>query len=40
MNQVAAFPGQERRELFTLTAQKRGIGSIAIIGYGGRKVAG
>ena len=31
MNQVAALPEKDRNELFTLTAQKRGIGSIAII---------
>ena len=31
MNHVAALSEQERKELFTLTAQKRGISSIAII---------
>ncbi len=31
MNGVATLPEKERNELFTLTAQQRGIGSIAII---------
>jgi hypothetical protein len=31
MNGVATLSGQERKELFTLTAQKRGMGTIAII---------
>jgi hypothetical protein len=31
MNGVATWPEQKRNELFTLSAQKRGMGSIAII---------
>jgi hypothetical protein len=31
MNHVATLPGKERNELFTLTAQRMGLGSVAII---------
>ena len=31
MNRVATFSKQERHELFALTAEQRGMGSIAII---------
>lgn len=31
MNRVAALPAAERNELFSLTAQRRGLGSIAVV---------
>jgi len=31
MNRVAALPEQERNELFSLTAERRGMGSIAVV---------
>ncbi len=31
MNQVATLPEKERNELFTLTAERRGMGSIAVV---------
>lgn len=31
MNRVAALPEQERNELFTLTAERRGMGTVAVV---------
>ena len=31
MNRVATLPEKERNELFTLTAERRGMGTVAVV---------